>query len=49
MPSTIAEERFEEFAPGLDPELLSLIQATADIEMAEVQPVYGPIPPSEKS
>ncbi|GEA87585.1 manganese catalase family protein [Cellulomonas cellasea] len=46
VPMTIAEERFEEFAPGADPELLALIQATADIEMAEVQPVYGPIPPA---
>ncbi|WP_273654586.1 manganese catalase family protein [Cellulomonas fimi] len=46
VPSTIAEERFEEFAPGLDPELLALIQATADLEMAEVQPLYGPVPPT---
>ena len=46
VPLTIAEERYEEFAPGLDPELLALIQATADIEMAEVQPLYGPVPPS---
>ena len=45
-PMTIAAERPEEYAPGLDPELLALIQATADIEMAEVQPVYGPIPPT---
>ncbi|ACZ21141.1 Mn-containing catalase [Sanguibacter keddieii DSM 10542] len=49
VPSTIADERFEEFAPGLDPELLSLIQATADIEMAEVQPVYGPVEPTKGS
>ncbi|NMR20975.1 manganese catalase family protein [Cellulomonas fimi] len=47
VPITIAEERFEEFSPGLDPELLALIQATADIEMAEVLPVFGPIPPSD--
>ncbi|MFS0701625.1 manganese catalase family protein [Cellulomonas sp. 179-A 4D5 NHS] len=46
VPMTIAEERFEEFSPGADPELLALIQATADIEMAEVQPVYGPVPPA---
>lgn len=46
VPMTIAEERFEEYSPGADPELLALIQATADIEMAEVQPVYGPIPPA---
>ncbi|GEK20918.1 manganese catalase family protein [Cellulomonas xylanilytica] len=49
VPITIAEERFEEFSPGLDPDLLALIQATADLEMAEVQPVYGPIPPAADS
>lgn len=43
VPSTIAEERYEEFSPGLDTDLLALIQATADLEMAEVQPLYGPI------
>ncbi|AEE46423.1 manganese catalase family protein [Cellulomonas fimi] len=47
VPLTIAEERFEEFSPGLDPELLALVQATAELEMAEVQPLYGPIPPPE--
>jgi Mn-containing catalase len=31
---TIAPERREEFAPGLDPELLALIQATAEVEIA---------------
>lgn len=46
VPSTIAEERFEEFSPGLDTELLALIQATADLEMADVQPLYGPVPPT---
>ncbi|MFC4555660.1 manganese catalase family protein [Georgenia faecalis] len=46
VPITIAEERFEEFSPGLDPELLALIQATAEIEMADVQPIFGPIPPA---
>ncbi|WP_315096867.1 manganese catalase family protein [uncultured Cellulomonas sp.] len=45
VPITIAEERFEEFSPGLDTDLLALIQATADLEMAEVQPLYGPVPP----
>lgn len=44
VPSTIAEERFEEFSPGLDPDLLALIQATADLEMDAVQPLYGPLP-----
>ncbi|MCC2307822.1 manganese catalase family protein [Cellulomonas chengniuliangii] len=46
VPSTIAAERFEEFAPGLDPDLLALIQATADLEMADVQPLYGPVAPA---
>ena len=49
VPSTIAEERFEEFSPGLDTDLLALIQATADLEMAEVQPIYGPVTPSSGS
>lgn len=49
MPMTIAPERPEEFAPGLDPELLALIQATADIEMADVQPIYGPVTAQEGS
>jgi Mn-containing catalase len=43
VPSVIAPERFEEFAPGLDPELLALIQATADMEMAEVNLSFGPL------
>ena len=33
-PMTIAPERREEFSPGLDPELLALIQATAEVEIA---------------
>ena len=33
-PMTIAPERREEFAPGLDKELLALIQATAEVEIA---------------
>jgi Mn-containing catalase len=33
MPVTIAPERREEFSPGLDPELLALIQATAEVEI----------------
>jgi Mn-containing catalase len=45
VPITIAEERFEEFSPGLDPDLLALIQATADLEMAEVSATYGPVAP----
>ena len=42
-----AEERFEEFSPGLDPDLLALIQATADIEMGEVTATYGPVSPGQ--
>ena len=33
VPITIAPERREEFSPGLDPELLELIQATAEVEI----------------
>lgn len=43
VPMDIAAERPEEFSPGLDPQLLELIQATAEIEMAEAdEPIrYG--------
>ena len=34
-PMDIAVERPEEFGPGLDPELLKLVQATAEIELKE--------------
>jgi Mn-containing catalase len=34
VPMTIAPERREEFSPGVDAELLALIQATAEIEIA---------------
>jgi Mn-containing catalase len=34
-PITISPERKEEFAPGLDPELLALIQATAEQELKD--------------
>ncbi|MHA7189554.1 manganese catalase family protein [Arthrobacter sp. MDT2-16] len=43
VPSEIAPERLEEFAPGLDPELLQLIQATADMEMADIDATFGPM------
>lgn len=43
VPSVIAEERFEEYSPGLDKDLLALIQASADIEMADVVNTYGPL------
>ena len=41
VPSTIAVERFEEYAPGLDPELLKLIQATAELELADIDATFG--------
>ena len=34
-PMDIAVERPEEFGPGLDPELLKLVQATAELELAD--------------
>lgn len=37
----IAPERLEEFAPGLDPELLELIQKTAEMEMADIDATFG--------
>jgi len=45
VPSMIAPERLEEFSPGLDPALLELIQATAAMEMADVEAFYGPTAP----
>jgi len=42
VPSTIGPERLEEFAPGLDTELLELIQRTAELELAEIDAFYGP-------
>ncbi|MET4156693.1 Mn-containing catalase [Agromyces sp. PvR057] len=50
VPSTIAPERFEEFSPGLDPDLLALVQATAEMEMAEAaDPLFGPVAPAATS
>ena len=34
-PMDIAVERPEEFGPGLDPELLELVQATAELELKD--------------
>ena len=34
-PMAMAPERREEYAPGLDADLLALIQATAEVEMKE--------------
>jgi hypothetical protein len=42
VPSVIAPERLEEFAPGLDASLLALIQATAEQELADIENLYGP-------
>jgi Mn-containing catalase len=39
----IAPERPEEFGPGLDPELMELVQAAAEMEMSETAaPLWGP-------
>lgn len=43
VPLTIATERMEEFSPGLDKDLLALLQATAEMEMSDVTVSYGPI------
>ncbi len=43
VPLTIATERMEEFSPGLDKDLLELLQATAEMEMSDVMVSYGPI------
>ena len=43
VPLTIATERMEEFSPGLDKDLLALLQATAEMEMADVSVSYGPL------
>ncbi len=40
---TVAAERMEEFSPGLDADLLALLQATAEMEMAQVQVDFGPL------
>ncbi|MCS5735258.1 manganese catalase family protein [Herbiconiux daphne] len=42
-PSFISPERLEEFSPGLDPDLLKLIQKTAELELAEVENSFGPV------
>lgn len=43
VPMEIAVERPEELAPGLDSDLVALIQATAEMEMAEVAVSFGPV------
>jgi hypothetical protein len=47
VPLTIAAERMEEFSPGLDKDLLALLQATAEMEMADVAMSYGPVVPEQ--
>lgn len=39
----IATERMEEFTPDLDSDLLQLLQATAEMERADVLVDYGPL------
>jgi Mn-containing catalase len=41
-PSRISDERLEEFSPGLDKDLLALIQQTAEMELQEINAFYGP-------
>lgn len=43
VPSAISVERLEEFSPGTDPELLKLIQATAEMELAEIDAMFAPV------
>ena len=40
-PNDIAPERFEEFAPGADADLRALIEATAEMEMADIEMTFG--------
>ena len=42
-PLDIAPERLEEFAPGADKELRALIEATAAMEMAQIDMDFGPM------
>ncbi len=49
VPLMIAVERMEEFSPGLDVDLLALLQATAEMEMEDVAITYGPVTDSLSS
>ncbi|KQT74535.1 manganese catalase family protein [Microbacterium sp. Leaf436] len=40
-PMTVAPERLEEFSPGADAELRELIEATAAMEMADIDATFG--------
>ncbi|MDZ7930282.1 MULTISPECIES: hypothetical protein [unclassified Rhodococcus (in: high G+C Gram-positive bacteria)] len=37
----ISPERLEEFAPGLDTDLMEPIQQTAEMEMADIDATFG--------
>lgn len=41
VPLTISAERPEEFAPGADKDLIALIEATAAMEMADIEATFG--------
>lgn len=40
-PAAISPERPEEFSPGADAELRALIEATAEMEMADIDATFG--------
>ncbi len=42
-PITVAPPRHEEYAPGVDAELLELIAATAELEVADIEGSFGPL------
>lgn len=44
VPIEIAVERPEEFSPGADKELIALIEATAAMEMADIDSTFGKLP-----
>ena len=41
VPSEISVERPEEFSPGADADLIALIEATAAMEMADIDATFG--------
>lgn len=43
-PMTISPERLEEFSPGADKDLRALIEATAAMEMADIDATFGRMP-----
>lgn len=42
VPSSLFGDRYEEYAPGLDKDLLELIQKTAEMELADIDASFGP-------